>query len=603
MAESIDTRLETPSNQLSALSFAATDTVAIKEWASALPLANTQETASRLMMATAEIAQLNATPNAKFEYLEAVRSILHYICARLDRAAQKADADEQHLASAQELLLGLCLGYKSVVLAAIEQRNQTGRGKESRSTRERLTHKDVLPQAMHRLVSDSSRALLRALQLYIAPPANFWWELNELYRVAEHFDITDFRMADDKNHTPHNLSLKGAYLRSLLIASCKPNQLQQQEIVTIFNALEDWGETVNIENNLEHAVFIVDLAANRGPVYAPMASQVHLPRALRTEVLSYEIEAYLKDVESAVPIPDNLSTRLLEHLVEAWSVMRARSFGRLEANTPLRVCVGLRAAHYYLSGGVDFSDQLSNTDALLRREVNPFLDVDFVASKTEDDDPWSQAHDLKVRIPINPNIEEPDAIFLAQRSAAAAEQTSANIEHFETIAVDTSPGGYRINWVDPIPPKTKVGDLITLREEKDSRWCVAIVRWISQHRETTGMGIELLAPRAIPIAIRIVQTKGGHSDYARALLLPEIAAIKQPATIITPSVPYTEQQKVHIQRQGIQSTGQLLQTRLKSESFNQFTFRMLDGYLESARSDSSMDTLSAMTREDTSRGS
>jgi hypothetical protein len=79
-------------------------------------------------------------------------------------------------------------------------------------------------------------------------------------------------------------------------------------------------------------------------------------------------------------------------------------------------------------------------------------------------------------------------------------------------------------------------------------------------------------------------------------------AIGQPATLITPRVPFAARQKVHIQRQGIQTTGQLLDYRLKTQIFNQFTFRMLDGYLENTGTGSTIDSLSAMTREDTTQG-
>ncbi len=52
------------------------------------------------------------------------------------------------------------------------------------------------------------------------------------------------------------------------------------------------------------------------------------------------------------------------------------------------------------------------------------------------------------------------------------------------------------------------------------------------------MGIELLAPRAIPIAVRMLQKKGNNTDYHRAVLLPALEAIGQPAMLITPRLPY-----------------------------------------------------------------
>jgi hypothetical protein len=104
--------------------------------------------------------------------------------------------------------------------------------------------------------------------------------------------------------------------------------------------------------------------------------------------------------------------------------------------------------------------------------------------------------------------------------------------------------------------------------------------------------VALLAPRVIPVAIRVIKKKGGPTDFARALLTPELKAIDQPATLITPIVPFQINQKIHIQRQGIQSTAQLVTNILSTKSVKQFTFRMLDGYLENAQIDLNIINLS-----------
>lgn len=103
------------------------------------------------------------------------------------------------------------------------------------------------------------------------------------------------------------------------------------------------------------------------------------------------------------------------------------------------------------------------------------------------------------------------------------------------------------------------------------------------------MGVELLAPQARPIAVRLVQTKGGQSDYQRAFLLPELKPIGRPATLITPASPFQPGQKVHLLDGGTQSTAQLGDSLLKTESFNQFTFRVLDGYLDKTGSLTNME--------------
>jgi len=585
MVEITDIRLDAPETNLTELSFAETSTAGINQWAAELPLANINETAGLLHLATAELALLIAQPQDKFAYLEAIRPLLHYIYARLHRATpghQKSANESQ----ANLLLLNLCTGYKCVALEVLNELNI-----------EKASNKDLLASSVHRLVSDLSRILLCALQRYISPPANFWWEMNELYRISEKFELKEFTLADDENHGSTPLSIKCAYIRALLLDTCKPNQLQKAQLTAIFNAMENWTKAVNITEDPQDALLVIDLMANNGPSYQGLASSMDMPRGVQTEILAYELEAYLNDVDGQVIVPGKIKKNVIQQLCDAWSVMQERAFSRFATDTPVRVAVGLRATHYFLCGGRDFSEQIANTDELLRREINPFLDVDYEASKPEDSDPWSQAHDLKTRIPVNPNIEVPERILLQ-----ANVEPSRSYAHFESKALDSSPGGYRLEWLDEVPSNASVGELVALREEKAARWCVAVIRWLNQSGRQSSMGVELLSPRAIPVAVRAIQKLGGPTNYTRGLLLPAIEAIGQHASIVTPSVPFVVRQKINIQRQGIQSTAQLLETERKTESFNQFTFRMLDGYLENSHSDSTMDTLSAMTREDTNHG-
>ncbi|MFV2091053.1 MAG: molecular chaperone, partial [Pseudomonadales bacterium] len=160
---------------------------------------------------------------------------------------------------------------------------------------------------------------------------------------------------------------------------------------------------------------------------------------------------------------------------------------------------------------------------------------------------------------------------------------------------DTSPGGYRLRWNEPLPANVETGELLAMRDETDPRWCIAVIRWIRQDAEGPDMGIELLAPQATPMAARVVQKKGGPTEYTRAFLLPEIDLLGQPASLITPLLPFQTGQKIHLTEHGTQTTAQLGECLLKTESFNQFTFRVLDGYLENPRGHRNMSSLDQMT--------
>jgi hypothetical protein len=346
-------------------------------------------------------------------------------------------------------------------------------------------------------------------------------------------------------------------------------------------------------NRVDPDAFLsIDIEADRGPGYAGIDQNPTDPRMLRTDILAFELEAFLKEIDSKVPVPDYISSDLLSHLVDAWGLMRKRIHVRAKGRGTLKVCIGINAVHYFLSGAVAFRDQLSAKDALLRKEVNPFVEDNFKPKVfTTTDDPWSKPG----RIPENPNIDNPDRILKPERGREAP---PPSYQFFNTDVHDISPGGYGVQWGPNFPKNLQTGELVGIRENDDSRWCLAVVRWIRPAESGATIGIELLAPRAIPVAARVVRKKGGPTDYTRALLLPALKAIDQPSMLVTPKLPYQAGQKIHIQRQGIQTTAQLASEVIKTESFNQFTFRMLDGYLENAQIDLNMENLSEMIGDD-----
>jgi len=600
MDDQLTVRITAPEAELDKLSLWEDDPAAVREWVSTLPMANTAEAATQIRQATFEIARVKTDFATRMELLEAIRPTLHYLCARLDRTATATSTHSDAIARlAQRLQTNLCSGYKSVILAGL-------------ANREADRALDILGLAIHRALSDLSRTLLRTLQFYVAPADRLWLELNQLYLLAERLEVHTQRREDAENHSQPEATTTEAYLRSVLLAISKPNQLRHRQLGQVFNALERWTPHAAIERGAKDALFMVDLESEQGPRYAKLLNKPAEPRGIRTEVLVYELEAFLKDMPSRVTVPDYVGEDLLDHLVDAWGVMRQRAFTRAPASGSVKVCIGLRSAHYFMSGGVEFVDQLDQTDAILKREINPFL-VDYdqatpSKSRTSSNsrkDVWDDAFDLRVKIPLNPMIQDPDRILLQgygrtkqndkrKGDAASDSEIAAQgaLQYYDTTAVDTSPGGYRIRWNEPLPANVQAGELVAMRDETDPRWCVAIIRWIRQDNDGTSMGIELISPRAIPVALRVIQKRRGESEFARGLLLPALEPINQPATLITPVLPFQAGQKIHVQRQGIQTTAQLSQCILKTESVNQFTFRMLDGYLENAQINLNMDELS-----------
>ena len=557
------------------MSFSETTVAAVEAWADSLPLVNTQETAARLRKATAELSRLQADLALHFDLLEIVRPLVHYVASRLDRNDPTTTGKPVKSKSLQK---NLCKGYEKVLVAALDAKARTLR-------------RNLLASAAHRVFSEMGQIALRCYQSYEPLPRSYWSRCHHYFKKIEARELLDFRLTDDdEDNRP--MRLEEVYLRNLLFVSSKPNQLKQTDLPNVYSALKEWSRHASLEPASSDAFLLVDLDANSGPQYSKKATHLSNPRTLRTDVLTYEIEAFLNDVNSKLPVPEYLDLKLLTHLSQAWSVIHPREFRRVPTDTRMRVCVGIPSTHYFLSGGIEFNEQIANSDPFLRREINPFIDIDFTPrTSSSPNDPWNRVR----MIPENPNVQNPDRILL--KSDARIERA---YNHYELRAIDTSPGGYKLMWRNELPASIRVGNLVALREEEDSRWCVATIRWLARDGDQSLMGVQLLSPKAIPVAIRPIQKRGSTIGFSRGLLLPGIDAIGQATTMITPRMPFSEGQKVSVQRQGIQTTGLLMEIQSFTESFNQFTFRVLDGYLENSAGASNMQDL--MTREDTTQG-
>jgi len=137
-----------------------------------------------------------------------------------------------------------------------------------------------------------------------------------------------------------------------------------------------------------------------------------------------------------------------------------------------------------------------------------------------------------------------------------------------------SAGGYRIALEGTREAKVQVGELLGLRHRTDhALWEVGVVRWLRQSAEgSLELGIQVLAPQARPVMVRNEQAGGKAAEDQYALLLPEIPAIKQAASIITPIMLFQPDNELRLQLPGHDIRLKLTQKLQDSGSFVQFLY-------------------------------
>ncbi|UZE96978.1 hypothetical protein [Alkalimarinus alittae] len=566
--------LNIPEQSLASLSFCDATPNHIEEWVSSLPMANIGETARQLYHAIIELNQLIINSQTRSQLLELVRPAIQYVCNELSKhyLNQPIILPEKQRKIAnlsQALQIHLATGYKIVIVENSEQpKNEKA--------------KKNLAIACHRVISIYSRTVLRSSQLYCPSPKGVWLEAHSIFKFSESSDLLKYAIKDEQNTSKIETSIEDAYKRLLLVGCCKTNQLRQSDLAQIYDAFEVWASYTDIgQYYSSNSTFVLNMENDAPPIYRSLLHDSLTDHfyGFDTSTLVQYLADYLstkgrKDQdESPIEVPKNIQDQLVAHLAQALGILTKRNFKRMSSKGHLQLCAGLSAAHYFCSGEVDFNTQLLQN--LIKQNIEQDSDNIFLHRSKKQNDAWSGAFDAggsdteeHASIPVN-----------FTRSIYDEEKTKKpNFKHYDTPLINTSPGGYCLQWLGEIPGNIQAGEILGIRENESHPWSVAVIRWIRQVKQHgTQIGIELLAPSAQPCGVQLIQKTGDNSEYLRGLLLPELSAISQAATLITPRLPFQTGQRILLNQQGEETKCQLNRRVAATGSFSQFELKIFSG--------------------------
>ncbi|MED5389775.1 MAG: hypothetical protein VX793_13025 [Pseudomonadota bacterium] len=555
-------RLKLPEQDLPHLTLGADQPKKLQQWVDGLPVMNMGETARQLYQFIQELNRLQIDSKQRFQLLELVRpSILHVSDSLqkhyLNQSLVLPDKARRVASLAQALQGHLANGYKLVAVRGI-------RKLKDKAVRRAVT------TAIHRAISALGDTLLRCYQLYFPCPRHLWLELHQLYLLAELHGIATTPVEDSNG----NSSVQSAYARCLLLATAKPNQLRQQELAALYKAAFSWGDMIEIKAaSDDEDLFVFDLQADRPPIYRTHASQATESwRYIDSSRLVQAICAWKAEPQNSdLSVPRGLDDSMMGHLQQVWGALTERAFRRMPETGEIELCFGLVGVHYFLSGKVPFETLVERGSlAVLAEgeENNPFLRNISVSNreKQHKSDPWASVY--QSGFPGETiDIGTPET---SRRSEVALP------ESYHCQKVNASPGGYCLSWQGNTPSLMRTGELLALRDHPESPWMLAVVRWVTQlPNHGARFGVELLAPGGRPVAARALRKQGDDSDFMRAILLPELAGVGQPATLLLPTVGFNEGVKVELVEAGEPRRVQLLRRVQGASGFSQYPFRDL----------------------------
>jgi cyclic-di-GMP-binding protein len=561
----LELNISVPEQTLGDLTFAEATPQAIAEWVHGLPMANLGESSRQLYQAISELNKLVCSPNDRSQVLETLRTPIHYVCEELSKHflnASVAPHEKQRkiVNLVQTLQMQLATGYKIVLVDSMPNLG-------SENVRKNFSC------AAHRFISELGRVLLVCSQLYLGAPKNIWKEMNEVFRFCDSLALMKYIVHDTENTHAPDTSILRAYKRNLLLSCCRPNQLRQKDIQTVYEAFEVWSDYVELgPKYISSAVFCINLADDYSPRYKTLIHKEldEYYFGFDTAELVTRITSYLtagqqakEDEVKHLEMPVKMSNGLLAQLNHSLGILTKRTFKRIASNGRLDIGVGLSSCHFHASGKTVFHSHLfgrteSDFDQGERNNMR---------GAYEQHDPWSNAFDAD-DMHTAKSLRTTSVI---DYSGGSKSNTDKDFPIYDASLVNTSPGGYCVDWEGDVPKAVQAGELLCVRESNSANWSVAVIRWIRHSKQKgTQLGIELLAPRARPCAVQQLHKTGKHSEFLRGLLLPELSSIGQPSTLITPRVPFQQGNKVALRFNGQEIKCILSSSVAETGSFSQF---------------------------------
>ncbi|WP_036300613.1 hypothetical protein [Methylotenera sp. L2L1] len=439
-----------------------------------------------------ELETLNrqkVSPNQRMQALDCYRTLIinttnalasDYINATLpleDKAKSAALACES-------LWLELGYGYKLILIDLQNQLIKLRTDKNSAIAIQRAMH----AIAQHALVH---------YQTYLTPPNHIWSDLHQLYFCAAKLGIMHTNIQDDsaqlKTKTYAHLltSIEDTYKHTLLMSLSQPHHLIQQDISAIADYLAHHVSTARVTaiEPLENSsgAFIINLTSDAPPT--PYSKQKSAPNPdsellLHTIDLIRDIHEDLNKLQNrTIPVNGSISAdanhndymELLAYLITNWGISPKRVFSRSAKNGDIELVAGMDDIHNIINATKASTD--SSNLALNATHVTPSR--------------WK--------------------------------------------ILNISATGISIRRYHNAEKNIKVGGLVALRGKHEQQWSIGFVKWANcGTRDRLDIGIQLIAPYADSAIAKIFQ----HSTNNNILVLPEITAVKQAATIIAPRGTY-----------------------------------------------------------------
>ena len=506
-----------------------TNADAMRKWADELPLLNTARTGELVNGALDQINALDIPAGERFAALELLTTPV--MCA--------ADGLKKAFIGKPVPLQGIELKHSTQTIE-LYNRMATGYRILADDLGDNESQLQLLATAIHRALRYLSEILLANYQIYVQYPEGLWSIIHALYALAEKFGLAGETITDTTLHTPDSSSINRIYKQILLLSLACPYRLRQNEILYVYNALLGWVESsqlLHADARGARGLFVVDLAADKPPVYRALQDDQQDDRQLRI-LDTTEMEQQMQQAAAQESSQTERSAGLggsgtMQRLMLAWGVMPKRRFSRHREDSQVKLVAGLNAIH-----------QMSAVPVPVEQHNNGISETIYSHQYLQD--PTFEAT-TSIRTDFTTSPGQPGGSAAGHGKdnllkGAYLASPAAATRHETWTMTDISAGGYCLLHEAETASSVRVGELVAIPSGETTQAAsmqLGIVRWLRFTRERgLELGLQLLSPGAQAVWVSICEEEINRPERLQGILLPEIKPLRQPATLLLPSLPF-----------------------------------------------------------------
>jgi len=352
-----------------------------------------------------------------------------------------------------------------------------------------------------------------------APDALYWKKLHQVFAAAETLGVAARAVNDPLRHGNAASSALAVYAECNLLSTASPHELPPRHLDWVARWARRWGAKLALlktppEDIRNRAVPLwVDLDSDRPAGYVPHAANggrwletTELRKSLAARIALLEDGRAPAELQLGDDVTQPAAGQLLERVLQRWCKGGApRRHERRTASGGCSFIAGFEAVHYHLCGRQAFRAP-SRDDATLRREREEF--------ETFGD----RRH----------------------RSGSGGGDDVAPVENWQVMddwrLLNESAAGLRL--ARPLRQGVRVGAglLVAVKTTDSQRFSLGNVRWaLREGSDSLAAGIQLFPGEPRAVAVRTVEPGGMAGPWRQGFLLPAIAALREPASVVVPA--------------------------------------------------------------------